>query len=152
MYGSPFNLFAFDLWLFPLASYVWIVLKYGLSSCSFSDRMSVVDHMQISIGNGNSPRLWLDLSRPIDSCSPRLQLAMWLGQMKIFRTMLCTLCQNYLIFYNMQLCGFHCIKGYSICILVIFPMYFYWLLWLPCEPQGVPVASCGQSVPNEFRH
>ena len=24
----------------------------------------------------------------------------------------------------MQLCGFHCIKGYSICILVIFPMYF----------------------------
>ena len=44
--------------------------------------------------------------------------------MKIFRTMLCTLCQNYLIFYNMQLCGFHCIKGYSICILVIFPMYF----------------------------
>ena len=44
--------------------------------------------------------------------------------MKIFRTMLCTLCQNYLIFYNMQLCGFHCIKGYSICILAIFPCIF----------------------------
>ena len=27
--------------------------------------------------------------------------------------------------FNMQLCGFHCINGYSICFLVIFPMYFY---------------------------
>ena len=72
---------------------------------------------------------------------------MWLGQMKIFRTMLCTLCQNCLSCFNMQLCSFHCINRYSICILVIFPMYFYHLLWLPCVPQGVPVDSCGQPVP-----
>ena len=26
--------------------------------------------------------------------------------------------------FNMQLCGFHCINGYSICILVIFPYIF----------------------------
>ena len=41
----------------------------------------------------------------------------------------------------MQLCGFHCISRYSICILVIVPMYFYHLLRLPCVPQGVPVAN-----------
>ena len=66
--------------------------------------------------------------------------------MKIFRTMLCTLCQNCLSCFNMQLCGFHCINRYSICILVIFAMYFYHLLQLPCVPQGVAVANCGQPV------
>ena len=44
--------------------------------------------------------------------------------MKIFRTMLCTLCQNCLSYFNMQLCGFHCINRYSICIVVIFPCIF----------------------------
>ena len=34
--------------------------KSGLSSCSFLERMTLVNHMQISLGNGNSPRLWLD--------------------------------------------------------------------------------------------
>ena len=48
------------------------------------------------IGNGNTPKALIGcLSRPIDSNAPGIQLAMWLGQMKIFRTMLCTLCQNY---------------------------------------------------------
>ena len=61
--------------------------------------------------------------------------------MKIFRTMLCTLCQNCLSYFNMQLCGFHCINRYSICIVVIFPMYFYCFGLLPCVPQGVPVAN-----------
>ena len=32
---------------FPIDSYAWIVSKSGLSSCSFSDRMTLVDHMQI---------------------------------------------------------------------------------------------------------
>ena len=62
---------------------------------------------------------------PIGFSGPRLQLAMWLGQMKIFRTMFCTLCQKLFFLFNIQLCGFHCINGYSICILAIFPMYFY---------------------------
>ena len=53
---------------------------------------------------------------------------------------------------HMQLCGFHCINGYSICILVIFPMYFYHLLWLPFVPQGVPVANCGQPVPTSTKY
>ena len=70
--------------------------------------------------------------------------------MKIFRTMLCTLCQNCLSCFNMQLCGFHCINRYSICIVVIFPTYFYHLLQLPCVPQGVPVANQCQQVPNGF--
>ena len=51
----------------------------------------------------------------------------------------------------MQLCGFHCINGYSICIVVIFPMYFYKLFWLPCKPQGVPGTSCGQLVPTSAK-
>ena len=37
IYGSPFKSIAFDLWTFPIDSYVQIVLKYGLLSCSFSD-------------------------------------------------------------------------------------------------------------------
>ena len=52
-------------------------------------------HMSI-IGNGNTHKVLIGcLSRPIDSNAPGIQLAMWLGQMKIFRTMLCTMCQNY---------------------------------------------------------
>ena len=62
--------------------------------------------------------------------------------------MLCTLCQNYLIVYNMQLCGFHCIKGYSICILVIFPMYFLLIIATTVCSTG---SSCGQQVPNVIR-
>ena len=45
------------------------------------------------------------------------------------------------IFYNMQLCGFHCIIWYSICILVIVPMYFINFNILLCDLQGVPVAK-----------
>ena len=41
----------------------------------------------------------------------------------------------------MQLCGFHCITRYSICIVVIFLMYFYCFGVLPCIPQQVPVAK-----------
>ena len=43
------------------------------------------------------------------------------------------------IIYNMQLCGFHFIIWYSICILVMFPMYFIYFNALLCGPQGVPV-------------
>ena len=41
----------------------------------------------------------------------------------------------------MQLCGFHCITWYGICILVIFPMYFYCFNALPYVKQGVSVAN-----------
>ena len=52
-------------------------------------------HMSI-IGNGNTHKVLIGcLSHPIDSNAPGIQLAMWFGQMKIFRTMLCTMCQNY---------------------------------------------------------
>ena len=49
-----------------------------------------------------------------------------------------------ILVYNVQLCGFQCITGYSICILVIF-VYFYWFTALSCVPQGVHVAMM---VPN----
>ena len=35
---------------------------------------------------------------------------------------------EYILVYNVQLCGFQCITGYSICILVIFPCIFIDLL------------------------
>ena len=41
----------------------------------------------------------------------------------------------------MQLCDFHCITRYSICIVVIFPMYFYCFGVLPYVPQGVLVVN-----------
>ena len=46
MYGSPFNLSAFDLWTFPIDS------KYGLSCCSFSDILTLVDFMQMNVQKG----------------------------------------------------------------------------------------------------
>ena len=49
IYGSPFKCIAFDLWTFPIDSYVQIVLKYGLSSCSFSDILTLVDFMQMNV-------------------------------------------------------------------------------------------------------
>ena len=70
-----------EIWSFEL-----IIFK-GIHICIF--------HMSI-IGNGNTHKALIGcLSRPIDSNAPGIQLAMWLGQMKIFRTMLCTMCQNY---------------------------------------------------------
>ena len=60
-----------EIWSFEL-----IIFK-GIHICIF--------HMSL-IGNGNTP---------IGSNASGIQLAMWLGQMKIFRTMLCTLCQTY---------------------------------------------------------
>ena len=81
------------------------------------------------------------LSGPIDSNSPKLQWAMWLGQMKIFRTHALHFVSKLVIIYNMQLCGFHCITWYSFCILVISPMYFYCFNALLFVPQQVPVAK-----------
>ena len=49
IYGSPFNLSAFYLWTFPMDSYVQIVLKYGILSCSFSDILTLVDFMQMNV-------------------------------------------------------------------------------------------------------
>ena len=49
IYGSAFNIIAFDLWTFPIDSYVPIVLKFGLSCCSFSDILTLVDFMQMNV-------------------------------------------------------------------------------------------------------
>ena len=95
---------------------IWITFKYlscrlvGISHwllCNILDEIwsfeliifkgihIYIFHMSI-IGNGNTPKALIGcLSRPIDSNAPGIQLAMWLGQMKFFRTMLCTMCQNY---------------------------------------------------------
>ena len=74
IYGSPFNLIAFDLWTFPIDSYVQIVSKYGLLSCSFSDILTLVDFMQMNV----HPRsFWLDsLSCPLDSLVLDIQLTL----------------------------------------------------------------------------
>ena len=61
--------------------------------------------------------------------------------MKIFRTMLCTLCQNYLSYYNMPLCGFHCILRYSICILVISHVFLLIIVTTVCSTGS----SCSQT-------
>ena len=102
-----------------------------------SDRMTLLDHMQIFLGNGNSPRLRLDAYRaPLIPIAPGFSWQCDLGQMKIFRTMLCTLCQNCLLYIL-----------YSICILVIFPLNF---LSIIVTTVCSTVSSCGQQVPNEF--
>ena len=49
IHGSPFKLIAFDLKTFPIDSYVQIVSKYGLSCCSFSDILTLVDFMQMNV-------------------------------------------------------------------------------------------------------
>ena len=49
IYGSPFKSIAFDLWTFPIDSYIQIVSKYGLSSCSFLDILTLVDFMQMNV-------------------------------------------------------------------------------------------------------
>ena len=54
--------------------------------------------------------------------------------MRTFRSKIYTLCQNQLCFYSsisMQLCGFHSIIWYSICLLVIIPINFIYFNALP---------------------
>ena len=74
IYESPFKSEAFNLWTFTIDSYVQIVSKYGLLSCSFSDILTLVDFMQMNV----HPRsLWLDgLSRPLDSLVLDIQLTL----------------------------------------------------------------------------
>ena len=55
--GSPFNLYSFDLYIFPIDSYAWIMLKFGLLSCSFSK----IWH-------------WLSLCKWIHVSSPQISL------------------------------------------------------------------------------
>ena len=45
--GSLFNLSSFNLWIFLIDSYVRFVPKNSLSSCSFQQEMTLVEHMQI---------------------------------------------------------------------------------------------------------
>ena len=74
IYGSPFKSIAFDLWTFPIDSYVQIVSKYGLSSCSFSDILTLVDFMQMNV---HSRSFWLDgLLHPLDSLVLDIQLTL----------------------------------------------------------------------------
>ena len=83
------------------------MLKYGLSSCSFSDRMSLVDHMQISIGNGNSPRLWLDAyCTPLVSVAPGFSWQCDLGRWR-----------------SLEPC-------FALCVKIIFHIQ-YATMWLP---------------------
>ena len=82
------------------------------------------------IGNGNTHKALIGcLSCPIDSNAPGIQLAMWLGEMKIFRTMLCTLCQKLLLY---SICNYVASTAYRgtvfafrVSLLVNF-MYFYY--------------------------
>ena len=103
-----------EIWSFEL-----IIFK-GIHICIF--------HMSL-IGNGNTPKALIGcLSCPIDSNAPGIQLAMWLGKMKIFRTMLCTLCQNYYyIQYATMWLPLHAEVQYlhSGCQLLVNFMYFY---------------------------
>ena len=139
---------------FPIDSYAWIVSKSGLLICSFSDRMTLFDHMQIFFGNGNSPRLWLDAYHtPLIPIAPGFSWQCDLGRWRSLEPCFALVSKLSFIF-NMQLCGFHCINGYSICILVIFAMYFIIycdyhvfhreFLWLT-------VANCGQPVPTSTK-
>ena len=74
---------------------------------------------------------------------------MWLGKMKIFRTMLCTLCQNCPFIFNMQLCGLStALMGTVFCILVIFSHVFLSIIATTVCSTG---SSCGQQVPNVIR-
>ena len=49
IYGSPFKLIAFDFRTFPIDSYVPIVSKFGISCCSFSNILTLVDSMQMNV-------------------------------------------------------------------------------------------------------
>ena len=124
IYGSPYNLSCDNLWIFPIESYAWIWSKSGLSSCSFLDRMTLVNHMQISLGNGNSPRLWLDAYHaPLIPIAPAsVGNVTWADE--DLKNHALHFVSKLVIICHMQLCGFHCISGYSICILVIFPCIF----------------------------
>ena len=93
------------------------------------------------IGNGNSARLWLVVHRaPLIPIAPGFSLQCDLGRWRPLKPRF-ALCVKLVIIYNMQLCGFNCITWYSICILVIFPMYFYCFNAVLCVPQGVHVAN-----------
>ena len=129
---------------------IWITFKYiscrlvGISHwllCNILDEIwsfeliifkaihICICHMSI-IGNGNTHKVLIGcLSRPIDSNAPGIQLAMWLGQMKIFRTMLCTMCQNYYyIQYATMWLPLHTeLSGGLSSLKVLFVCLFTWL-------------------------
>ena len=103
-----------EIWSFEL-----IIFK-GIHIC--------ICHMSV-IGNGNTHKVLIGcLSRPIDSNAPGIQLAMWLGQMKIFRTMLWHYVSKLLLY---SICNYVASTAYRgtvftfwVSLLVNF-MYFY---------------------------
>ena len=126
-------------------------MKSGLLSCSFSDRMTLVDHMQIFLGNGNSPRLWLDAYHaPLIPIAPGFSWQCDLGRWRSLEPCF-ALCVK--IIFHIQYATMWLPLHYWVQYLhsSYFSNVFYHLLQLLCVPQGVPVANCGQLVPTSTK-
>ena len=132
IYGSPFNLFAFNLWTFPIDSYVQIVSKFGLSCCSFSGILTLVDFMQINV----HPRsFWLDgLSRPLDSLVLDIQLTFSdpLGVHMHFMPKSIYFFKPALL-RIMPVCDFHWHSKYSIWISTFVLLHCVWFPGISCD-------------------
>ena len=140
IYGSPFKCIAFDLWTFPIDSYVQIVSKYGLSCCSFSDIFDIgwfyaneCSPQIFLIGWPIMPPWFLGSGHSVDSvlamCAHPLGNHMHFIPKSIY-------------FFNpalqriMPICGFHWHSRYSIWISTFILLHCVWF----------PGSSCGHKL------
>ena len=100
-------------------SYVIFWSKYGLSRCTFLDRFISTYFICHLLVMETPPRLWLDAYHA--PLIPMPQEFSWQCDLGRWRSLepCFALCVKIIIIFNMQLCGFHCMKRYSICILGI---------------------------------
>ena len=94
--ATTFNLSAFDLQIFHIDSYAWIVLKAGLLSCSASDRLTacLIKSKCSLVLEYMSQGIWLDPNHnTLIPVAAGLAVGnMTWDKMKNFRTMLIALC------------------------------------------------------------
>ena len=131
---------AFDLWTFPIDSYVQIVSKYGLSSCSFSDIFDI----GWFYANECSPQIFL-IGWPIASpwflgSGHSVDFVLAMCAHPLGNHMLCM--PKSIYFFNpalqriMPICGFHWHSRYSIWIFTFVLLHCVWF----------PGSSCGHKL------
>ena len=117
-------------------------------SCSCQQEMTLVEHMQILVGNGNSPRLWLDAYHaPLIPIAPGFSWQCNLGRWRSLEPCfaLCVKISYHLQYATMWL-PLHYLLQY------LHSSYFsrvFLLFW--STTMCSTGSSCGQQVPNVIR-
>ena len=149
VYGSPFNLSPVNLWIFPIASYVQIVLKFGLLSDSFLNLWHWLNICKW-IHNSSPPDLsdWIPYHAPL---IPWFWTFSWLCASNVctpfrrsyaFYAKIYNICSYQYHRKIMPVCGFHWHSRYSIWISTFVLLHCMWFPGSSCVHELLYLIIC----------